>query len=497
MIPILRNTFFCLTVLIFSDFLGGCKTEEEKGREHAKIYCSSCHQFPDPSLLDKKTWETSVLPQMAFRMGFNDFKILSEIDPKDLEIVLKAIPANPIVTPEQWNEITKYYLANAPDSISLDERTISDTIRLFSPQVIQTVPIPFITFIKIDTLEHFIFAGDRMGRLFKMDTTFQLLETHSMRSPASHINVHGDSIFISTMGIMDPNDRPAGQLALLTKSHQQVLIDSIKRPVFFEKTDLNGDALDDFIICAFGNFTGDLSVYSASANGYEKHLLNDSPGARKTIVKDFNHDGRKDILVLMAQGDERILLYTNEGDLNFKEEVLLRFSPLYGSSYIEISDFNGDGFFDILTASGDNADYSMILKPYHGLRIYENDGENHFKEAWFFAMPGASMAMARDFDKDGDIDIAAVSFFPDFRRHPEESFIYFENNRGYNFKPQTIAHAIKGRWLVMEAGDYDNDGDEDIMLGAMNFRGLGASTTNSKNWSIEPTPILLLSNALK
>ena len=48
----------------------------EKGQTLAKLYCQSCHQFPDPSLLDAKSWENGVLPAMAprlgiFRNGFN------------------------------------------------------------------------------------------------------------------------------------------------------------------------------------------------------------------------------------------------------------------------------------------------------------------------------------------------------------------------------------------------------------------------------------------
>jgi hypothetical protein len=40
-----------------------------------------------------------------------------------------------------------------------------------------------------------------------------------------------------------------------------VIIDSLKRPVHFEKADMNADGLEDYIICAFGNITGALLVY--------------------------------------------------------------------------------------------------------------------------------------------------------------------------------------------------------------------------------------------
>jgi hypothetical protein len=210
---------------------------------------------------------------------------------------------------------------------------------------------------------------------------------------------------------------------------------------------------------------------------FKKHILNPMPGARKVVVQDFNHDGLQDVLALMTQGDERLILYTNTGDFNFDTQVLLRFPPVYGCNYFEVADFNSDGHFDILLTNGDNADYSAILKPYHAVRIYTNDGKNNFTQTWSFAMPGASQASALDFDKDGDLDVAAISFFPDFARTPERGFIYFENKGSNNLHPQTTLFAAYGRWLVMESADIDQDGDIDLLLGAANFIGLGAKTT--------------------
>ena len=43
-----------------------------------------------------------------------------------------------------------------------------------------------------------------------------------------------------------------------------------------------------------------------------------------------------------------------------------------------------------------------------------NDGKNNFREAWFFPLNGAYKAVAPDFNKDGNMDIAAISYFPDY-----------------------------------------------------------------------------------
>ena len=43
-------------------------------------------------------------------------------------------------------------------------------------------------------------------------------------------------------------------------------------------------------------------------------------------------------------------------------------------------------------------------------------------------MYGAFGARAADFDNDGDLDIAAISFYPDFEIEKRESFVYLQNN---------------------------------------------------------------------
>ncbi len=274
------------------------------------------------------------------------------------------------------------------------------------------------------------------------------------------------------MGILVPNDETKGSLLILDKGKRRAtdFLDSLQRPVYFEKADLNNDHKDDYVVCEFGNYTGALQVYENRGDGkYSKHTILGLPGARKVIVRDADHDGKPDLLALFSQGNEQLVLFKNKGDFNFDMKTLLRFPPVNGSSYFELADFNHDGKEDILYTNGDNLDYSQILKPYHGVHIFLNDGHLNFKESWFHTLYGASMAMARDFDGDGDLDIAAISFFPDFDKSPEKGFMYFEND-GKSFIPHTTPLAKDGRWLVMDVADIDQDGDIDILVAALDFR---------------------------
>jgi hypothetical protein len=168
----------------------------------------------------------------------------------------------------------------------------------------------------------------------------------------------------------------------------------------------------------------------------------------------------------MAQGDEGVFIYYNEGAGTFKEEKVIGFPPVYGSNYFQLFDFNGDGFMDILTTQGDNADYSIVFKPYHGIRIFLNDGQNHFTQKIFLPLNGAQKAMPADFDRDGDIDLVSISFNPNYERSPEESFLLWENTGNYRYKRHSFSGFADGRWLTMDAGDMDGDGDQDIILGS-------------------------------
>ncbi|MDB6041222.1 MAG: hypothetical protein JWM99_5063, partial [Verrucomicrobiales bacterium] len=51
------------------------ETNRLSGRALAKQYCSACHVFPEPELLDKKTWNGQTLRRMRIRMGLSPGEI--------------------------------------------------------------------------------------------------------------------------------------------------------------------------------------------------------------------------------------------------------------------------------------------------------------------------------------------------------------------------------------------------------------------------------------
>ena len=489
------KTFLLAAALIA---LARCASRDE-GEKLALRNCATCHAFPAPALLDKTTWRNDVLPEMAFRMGL-DMSKLPGTDPDELSQVLHAIPSSPLVSEEEWKSIQEYYVRSAPDSLAKIVRHPPSPLQQFTTS---TVVLPVsghkhLTMVECDTNRNRILVGTREGKLFVLNKSLQPLDSFRLPGPPSDVFFLADgTTLVSCMGVMDPNDQSKGSIIRIGASlnDPQVVIDSIKRPVNAVAADLNSDGMPDVLVSAFGNFTGDLSAYEKFSAGYRRHLIHSFPGTRKSVVRDFTGDGLPDIMALITQGDERIALFTNRGGFKFSYQVLLRFPPVYGSSYFELVDFNNDGALDILYTNGDNADYSSVLKPYHGIRIFLNDGTNHFREDRFYPMYGASVARACDFDGDGDLDIAAISFFPDFKNHPDESFVYLRND-GNTFTPFKTPLAATSRWIAIEVLDIDDDGDQDLALAALAFP-TSVPEDLFQRWGNSGTSLLILRNNLK
>jgi FG-GAP-like repeat len=513
---------FIIAALFFLCVLSvmtACKTEKRnhiysdvpdanisEGRTLASQYCQSCHALPDPSLADAATWINGILPQMAPRLGifrYNHQNYPSER--ADRNLPKDFYPAKPMLTDQDWQYILDYYGATSPDSLKTQDSAMDieknlPFFKVVEPTGTFTNPATIMVRIAKDFPGSAITVADAMENTITcFDSLLQIKDKVILPGPAVQLIPDSSNRWIvCDIGVLNPNNGRFGKLLSVPakpvgkKDSTRTLCDSLRRPVQITEADLNRDGRKDLLVCEFGNMLGSLSWFEKeTGGGYTKHILRPSPGAIRAEINDYNHDGLPDIWCLFAQGDESIMLFTNLGNGKFSTKQILRFPPIYGSSYFELEDFNGDGFPDIIYTCGDNADYSTVLKPYHGVYIYQNDGRNNFSQKYFFPMNGAYKAMARDFDGDGDLDIACISFFPDFSHRPEEGFIYLENRGGYSFKPYSFPEASKGRWLTMDVGDMDGDGDADIIIGNLSMA--PSFITPHPDWKKGP-PFIVLKN---
>ncbi|MEO8428031.1 MAG: VCBS repeat-containing protein [Verrucomicrobiota bacterium] len=453
----------------------GLEQNVANGIRAAKVYCQTCHLFPEPDLLDKKTWKEHTLHSMKIRMGLDSERLKLHPEVK----ILKAagvIPERPMVSEQDWNSIVDYYTATAPAvALPQDPREeISVGLKLFryeKPTFRHDNPAT--TMVKIGSAERRIYLGDAESKsLDILDATGELLESIPLSNVPVFMNETSRGIYLTLIGRFLPSDDPKGEVAFLERTEKsfappKALLTTLPRPTHTEFADFNGDGETDFVVSMFGNMAGKLSWYENLGNEhYQEHVLIPKPGALKTVVQDFNGDGIPDIAVLVAQEQEALFLLINDGRGNFTSHTVFRQPPIYGHTYFETADFDGDGRPDFLVTNGDNGEYPSPPKKYHGIRIYLNKGDDRFELAFFYPLNGAFKAVARDFDQDGDLDIAAISFYPDYQKSPKESFVYLENKGGMRFRASTFRQCISGRWLTMDVDDLDGDGDLDIVLGS-------------------------------
>jgi hypothetical protein len=272
----------------------------------------------------------------------------------------------------------------------------------------------------------------------------------------------------TVIGSVMPTTARQGALQRLSVSGRRLRaarphVGKLQRPVRIDPADLDGDGRTDLLVAAFGHLEGELYWLDASGG---KHVLRAEPGCLDTFIGDLTGDGLPDVVALFAQGREGLFLYRNLGQGRFEERQLLGFPPVQGSSSFELVDFDQDGHLDVLYTAGDNADHNpMTKKRYHGVYLFMGDGQLGFTQRWFYPVNGAYAARAHDFDGDGDLDIAAIAYFADNAKQPEEAFLYFENGGDLALRPYSMPAARHGRWAVMDTGDLDGDGDVDVVLG--------------------------------
>ena len=477
---------FFLLAGLFTALVSGIsihRHEPNKGEKLAKQYCGSCHMFPSPFLLDKKTWKESVLPNMGWRLGMRKAgkDPFDQMKPEEAILVqqLNIYPDSAQLSKEDWQLIVDYYVRNAPEQPLMIENTLpesKDSLRFqanplyMGDQGSSAVPkLTKTTMLKYDSLESKLYVGNAYNEIYVLDSLFQVDNYWEVVNPPVDIHFTPNlPASLLTIGSIAPSEEKKGFIfpldSVALNKPTTTLIAALARPVQFAKGDINGDGQDDLVVAEFGNHTGKLSWFD-NGDPKKKKILKYQAGIRKVVIQDMNRDGLPDLVVMGAQSYESIMLFINKGDGNFEDKIVLQFPPVYGLSHFELADFNKDGYWDILMTNGDNWDLSAIRKSYHGVRIFLNDRKNNFKEAFFNTVFGASKAMAHDFDGDGDLDIAAISFYDD-PLDTIEGFVYFENLGGMKFSKLLIKEAAIGKWLTMDLADLDHDGDKDIVLGS-------------------------------
>lgn len=456
-----------LFVGFFTWFL--VRSSAERGEELAKTHCGSCHQFPEPSILPKAVWEKTLLPEMKKRMGLGDMdEMLQKMSHDDFTYYSEKgiYPLNPRVSEKDWQKIVDYYVENAPEK-PLPQASKQPNVAIkkasYSEILGENLPQSGTTYYGVQGDK--IYLSNVKGYLAIDD--FKKGEKQLLQLPSPMVQIK-ENILLCTGGNMSSTEAKLGGLFTLNPSKSQAIepiVTGLHRPVDFIYEDFNKDGTKDFVIAEFGFETGELSYFDGKSK--QKKTLSKLPGARNFVVRDINKDGLLDFYVLFAQAKEQVSLFKNKGNGQFEESVQISLPCYYGTSYLEMSDLDKDGKEEIILASGDNADYSITKKNFHGIRTFKQTLANHWKQANFLPVYGATKVLSIDINNDGNMDLVCASNFVEEEYRSTETLLLLMNKGKMQFDIKHIK-LPKINPLTMSIGEIN--GKKELFLGNFQFQ---------------------------
>jgi len=289
------------------------------------------------------------------------------------------------------------------------------------------------------------------------------------------IDRDGDlDLLVACMGMLFPNNDRIGSVVILENDGKQDFIahrvvEHIARVTDVRPADFDADGDVDLVAGQFGYDDGEIRWLENHGDWrFESHILLRLSGTIHTPVADMDGDGDPDFVALVSQEWEEVYLFENVGGA-FKTHLIYG-SPNqdYGSSGIDLVDFDGDGDLDVLYTNGDAFDYIPPRpRPWHGVQWLENTGDSfRFTFHRLGDVPGAAVARTGDFDGDGDVDVLVCSAYNYWERPDAWSMFLFENVGSGRFVRHGVAKSPT-HLIAMAVGDVDGDGRLDAVTGGM------------------------------
>ncbi|HKQ97752.1 MAG TPA: CRTAC1 family protein, partial [Candidatus Polarisedimenticolia bacterium] len=195
-----------------------------------------------------------------------------------------------------------------------------------------------------------------------------------------------------------------------------------------------------------------------------------------------DYDGDGDIDLYVANDSDPNYLYRNEGDGHFREVGIMSGAALdaggaaQASMGIAAADLQGNGRLD-LAVTNFAEDFSTLYRNLGGGYFEDVSEETGVGPATWKALSWGIAFADLDADGDEDLVIANGHIYPQIDRHPElvgtmaQRLCLLENLDGkFTDVITSLGPGIfrKGLYRGLAVGDYDNDGDLDLLVGRLN-----------------------------
>lgn len=234
---------------------------------------------------------------------------------------------------------------------------------------------------------------------------------------------------------------------------------------------LNFTALFNFLLILF--FLG--STYSFSQE-YQRYpnLQIEKIWFGSLNLGDYDNDNDLDILLTGLTQNNQIIskVYSNNGNNTFIEQESIHIPGVFLSSAVWV-DFNNDSYLDILLTGNTSLETNNSIT-----KIFVNNKNNTFSELTTQSFPGvfSGTVACGDYNNDGRIDFILSGQSTD-----SVITIIYKNEGDFIFSEQSQISLPPLKNSSIDWGDYDIDGDLDLVVTGLSIDGLPLSKIFQNN----------------